>query len=59
MSTDRNVRDEALSAFQDVKDTSHSTQLGLIQLALMGKKAGFEKIIKVFEFYLRKLVSVS
>jgi septal ring factor EnvC (AmiA/AmiB activator) len=47
--TSRNVRDEALSAFQDVKDTTHSTQLGLIQLALMGKKAGFEKIIKMID----------
>jgi len=47
--TSRNVRDEALSAFQDVKDTKHSSQLGLIQLALMGKKAGFEKIIKMID----------
>ena len=46
--TDRNVRDEALSAFTDLKDQKHSTQLGMIQLALMGKKAGFEKIIKMF-----------
>merc|ERR1719463_380070 len=27
----------------------HSTQLGMIQLALMGKKAGFEKIIKMID----------
>merc|ERR1719316_2532931 len=47
--TDRNVRDEALSAFQDLKDKQHSTQLGMIQLALMGKKAGFEKIIKMID----------
>merc|ERR1719324_418898 len=31
--TDRNVRDEALSAFTDLKDQKHSTQLGMIQLA--------------------------
>merc|ERR1719395_252542 len=47
--TDRNVRDEALSAFTDLKDQKHSTQLGMIQLALMGKKAGFEKIIKMID----------
>ena len=47
--TSRNVRDEALSAFADLKDQKHSTQLGMIQLALMGKKAGFEKIIKMFD----------
>jgi len=46
---DRDVRDEALSAFQDLKDKQHSSQLGLIQLALMGKKAGFEKIIKMID----------
>merc|ERR1719482_1455475 len=44
--TSRNVRDEALAAFGDQK---HSTQLGMIQLALMGKKAGFEKIIKMID----------
>jgi hypothetical protein len=47
--TSRNVRDEALSAFADLKDQKHSTQLGMIQLALMGKKAGFEKIIKMID----------
>ena len=47
--TSRNVRDEALAAFGDLKDQKHSTQLGMIQLALMGKKAGFEKIIKMLD----------
>merc|ERR1719487_1369377 len=47
--TSRNVRDEALSAFGNLKDQKHSTQLGMIQLALMGKKAGFEKIIKMID----------
>merc|ERR1719218_495828 len=46
---DRDVRDEALSAFQDLKDKKHSTDLGLIQMALMGKKVGFEKIIKMID----------
>merc|ERR1719262_1718251 len=49
MTSDRDVRDEALSAFQDVKDKQHPTQLGLIQLALMGKKVGFEKVIKMID----------
>merc|ERR1719265_2200691 len=30
-------------------DKQHSSELGLIQLALMGKKAGFEKIIKMID----------
>merc|ERR1719352_301148 len=47
--TSRNVRDEALAAFGDLKDQKHSAQIGLIQLALMGKKAGFEKIIKMID----------
>merc|ERR1740138_242484 len=49
MTSDRDVRDEALSAFADLKDSKHSAQIGLIQLALMGKKAGFEKIIKMID----------
>merc|ERR1719472_655522 len=49
ITSDRDVRDEALSAFVDLKDSKHSAQLGLIQLALMGKKAGFEKIIKMID----------
>ena len=39
------VRDQALSALKNVKDS----QTGLIQLALMGKKVGFEKIIKMID----------
>merc|ERR1719482_878188 len=49
ITSDRDVRDEALSAFVDLKDSKHSAQLGLIQLAFMGKKAGFEKIIKMID----------
>merc|ERR1740138_1349233 len=49
MTSDRDVRDEALEAFADLKDSKHSAQIGLIQLALMGKKAGFEKIIKMID----------
>ena len=39
------MRDQALSALKNVKDS----QTGLIQLALMGKKVGFEKIIKMID----------
>merc|ERR1719271_84831 len=39
------VREQALSALKNVKDS----QTGLIQLALMGKKVGFEKIIKMID----------
>merc|ERR1719395_417036 len=39
------VRYEALNALKNVKDS----QTGLIQLALMGKKVGFEKIIKMID----------
>merc|ERR1719456_1159370 len=49
MTNDRDIRDQALAAFGDLKDQKHSTQLGMIQLALMGKKAGFEKIIKMID----------
>jgi len=49
ITSDRDVRDEALEAFADLKDSKHSAQIGLIQLALMGKKAGFEKIIKMID----------
>jgi len=41
------VRDDALAAIAGVHDKSHNSQMGLIQLALMGKKAGFEKIVKM------------
>merc|ERR1719395_296185 len=47
--TSRDVRDEALEAFADLKDQKHSSQLGMIQLALMGKKVGFEKVIKMID----------
>merc|ERR1712216_1086604 len=49
MTSDRDVRDEALEAFADLKDSKHSAQIGQIQLALMGEKAGFEKIIKMID----------
>jgi len=43
------VRDEALAALSGIKDSAHPAQTGLIQLALLGKKAGFEKIIKMID----------
>merc|ERR550514_2527625 len=46
--TDRDARDEALAAIQDLKDSKHP-QTGLIQLALLGKKVGFEKIVKMID----------
>merc|ERR1719326_1838833 len=46
--TDRDARDEALAALQNVKDSQHP-QTGLIQLALLGKKVGFEKILKMID----------
>jgi septal ring factor EnvC (AmiA/AmiB activator) len=49
VTNDRDIRDEALSAFEDLKDKQHSSQLGMIQLALMGKKVGFEKVIKMID----------
>jgi len=42
----RDVRDEAISALQIVKQTP---QASYILLALMGKKVGFEKIIKLID----------
>merc|ERR1719253_1415704 len=46
--TDRDARDEALAAIQDLQDSKHP-QAGLIQLALLGKKVGFEKIVKMID----------
>merc|ERR1719310_197293 len=43
------VRDEALAALANIRDSAHPSQMGLIQLALLGKKAGFEKIIKMID----------
>jgi len=43
----RDVRDEALEALSGIK--SQHVQTGLIQLALLGKKAGFEKILKMID----------
>ena len=49
MASSRDVRDEALAALAGVKDSAHPAQTGLIQLALLGKKAGFEKIVKMID----------
>jgi len=43
----RDVRDDALAALNGISDKKNGAQMGLIQLALMGKKAGFEKIVKM------------
>ena len=43
----RDVRDEALEALSGIK--SQHVQTGLIQLALLGKKANFEKILKMID----------
>ena len=40
--------DDALAALQSVSDSKH-VQTGLIQLALLGKKVGFEKIVKMID----------
>jgi septal ring factor EnvC (AmiA/AmiB activator) len=49
--TETDMRDEALSRFQDLPDSTMKTnpQLGLIQLALMGKKVSFDKIVKMID----------
>merc|ERR1719214_98775 len=49
--TETDMRDEALSQFQDLPDSTMKTnpQLGLIQMALMGKKVSFDKIIKMID----------
>jgi len=49
MASSRDVRDEALAALADVKDAAHPAQTGLILMALLGKKAGFEKIVKMID----------
>merc|ERR1719160_2236996 len=43
---DQDTRDAALEHLQDLSDKNHN-QVGLIQLALMGKKVSFDKIIKM------------
>merc|ERR1719428_1117892 len=45
---DQDTRDLALEKLQDLSDKNHN-QVGLIQLALMGKKVSFDKIIKMIE----------
>jgi len=45
---DQDTRDQALEKLQDLSDKNHN-QVGLIQLALMGKKVSFDKIIKMIE----------
>merc|ERR1719253_1294846 len=46
--SDQQTRDDALAALQGVKGAKHP-QTGFIQLALLGKKVGFEKIIKMID----------
>merc|ERR1719478_261885 len=48
VSRDVDTRDMALEHLQDLSDKNHN-QVGLIQLALMGKKVSFDKIIKMIE----------
>merc|ERR1719399_2615982 len=48
MRTERSVRDEALSAMQDVAKRNPQ-QLGFIELALQGKKVSFDKVIKMID----------
>merc|ERR1719159_624781 len=43
----RDIRDSALEAFADVKDTEN--KLGFIELALAGKKVSFDKVIKMMD----------
>jgi len=43
----QDVRGQALDALADVSDKKHGAQMQLIQMALAGKKAGFEKIVKM------------
>merc|ERR1719428_1359194 len=45
---DQDTRDMALEHLQDVTDKNHN-DLGMIQLALMGKKVSFDKIIKMID----------
>merc|ERR1719160_653326 len=51
MTSESQLRDEALSAFQDLPDSAvkSAPRLGMIQLALMGKKVSFDKIIKMID----------
>merc|ERR1719160_1261814 len=51
MTSESQLRDEALSAFQDLSDSAvkSTPRLGMIQLALMGKKVSFDKIIKMID----------
>merc|ERR1719460_2532861 len=48
MRTDRDIRDEALSAIQDAAKRNPQ-QLGFIELALQGKKVSFDKVIKMMD----------
>merc|ERR1719407_83975 len=48
MRTERSVREEALTAMQDVLKRNPQ-QLGFIELALQGKKVSFDKVIKMID----------
>merc|ERR1719460_2343953 len=48
MRTERDIRDDALSAIQDAAK-KNPQQLGFIELALQGKKVSFDKVIKMMD----------
>merc|ERR1719240_1859873 len=48
MRTERDIRDDALSAMQDAAKRNPQ-QLGFIELALQGKKVSFDKVIKMID----------
>jgi chromosome segregation ATPase len=48
MRRDVDIRDDALENLQNLSDQKHN-QVGLIQLALMGKKVSFDKIISMID----------
>jgi len=49
MRSNQDIRDDALEAINDVSDKKHPAQFQLIQLALMGKKADFSKIVTMMD----------
>ena len=48
MRTERDIRDEALTAMQDAAKRNPQ-QLGFIELALQGKKVSFDKVLKMID----------
>jgi len=49
MRTERDIREDALSALQSVKATKKNEQFGFIELALQGKKVNFDKVLKMID----------